>query len=94
MDNKIVETYDYYGLGFKITLYNIEMVWSHGEYYPLIDVLSVAAKAFEYLTSGKVERTKEQEEFVRKYAMPSKIQLKVCEITTKGWNKIEIIDIE
>ncbi|HSW75888.1 MAG TPA: hypothetical protein VLG50_02510 [Candidatus Saccharimonadales bacterium] len=67
MKKKILKNYTYEGLGFPITLHNVEFVEIDGEFHPKIDVRKVSDMAIISLVDQKSRLTGNQIKFIRKY---------------------------
>ncbi len=67
MKKKILKKYIYAGLGFPITLYNVELVQFEGKFHPKIDVRKVADIAILSLVDQKSRFTGNQIKFIRTY---------------------------
>jgi DNA-binding transcriptional regulator YiaG len=67
MAKKLIKTYVYEGLGFPITLHNVEMVLINDEYAPKIDVRLIAEQAIRSFVLQKTKLTGSQIRFIRSY---------------------------
>jgi DNA-binding transcriptional regulator YiaG len=68
---KIVKNYIYEGLGFPITLHNVELVEFDGEFHPKIDARKISDMAIISLVDQKSRLTGNQIKFIRKYFFKS-----------------------
>lgn len=67
MPKKILKNYIYEGLGFPITLHNVELIKFEGKFHPKIDVRKVADIAISSLVDQKSRLTGNQIKFIRTY---------------------------
>ena len=71
MKTKIVKNYLYEGLGFPVELESAEIKYIDGEWYPIIDVKTVADDVIEKLANQEARLTGDQVKFIRSYySMP------------------------
>ncbi len=94
MEKKVVPEYEYLGLGFPITLTNIEFLKIHGQWYPKINVDKVANEAFHaLLEKAAIEFiTGKEIEFIRIYLNMTKQafgkRINVAHTTILRWEKV------
>jgi DNA-binding transcriptional regulator YiaG len=67
MTKKLIKNYVYEGLGFPVTLRDVELIKINGEAIPKIDIREVADSAIKSLALQKSKLTGNQIKFIRTY---------------------------
>jgi len=94
MKKKVVKRYDYDGLGFPVTIENVDMLQIDGEWHPRIDVKEIAKLAIKKLASQTERLTGNQVKFIRSYFSMSlrafaEIVVNKSHTAVDKWEKLE-----